>query len=157
MEQLSHRPVKSYQLLSYLNEGFKAENAPNSRRAVTLIVVFLGLLLNFLFLNYFYKKITKIFIPKYVIKGDIRIGGYSIVDKLNKGYIYFGGFYILPEYQNIGYGSKVLDLLIDTYKEYEIRLDVDKDNDHAIHLYLKYGFSLNETENGYQMIRLADQ
>ena len=48
------------------------------------------------------------------------------------------------EYRNRGIGSKILEFLIKKATETgytEMTIGVDKDNENAIHLYKKYGFT----------------
>ncbi|MBE6152138.1 MAG: ribosomal-protein-alanine N-acetyltransferase [Firmicutes bacterium] len=73
------------------------------------------------------------------VENDLIIGylSYSIIyDKAE-----INNIYVLKEYRNKGYASKLLEYLIDVCKVCEnITLEVRKDNINAIKLYKKYGF-----------------
>ena len=72
-----------------------------------------------------------------------KIIGYSHIDYDKEKNIYWFGLCILSEYQNNGYGSKLIDFIISRIKEMnstfinKIYLSVDSNNLNAIHLYKK--------------------
>lgn len=73
---------------------------------------------------------------------DNKLIGYVGFSKYNikgKKYLGIGNFMILPEYQKSGYGSSVIDDIINKKKNtyYEIYCYVDKDNKNAINFYKK--------------------
>ena len=65
--------------------------------------------------------------------------GFSSYNIKGKKYLGIGNFMILPEYQKSGYGSSVIDDIINKKKNtyYEIYCYVDKDNKNAINFYKK--------------------
>lgn len=87
---------------------------------------------------------------------DNKLIGYVGFSKYNikgKKYLGIGNFMILPEYQKSGYGSSVIDDIINKKKNtyYEIYCYVDKDNKNAINFYKKIA-NVNTntlTEYGY--------
>lgn len=90
---------------------------------------------------------------------DNKLIGYVGFSKYNikgKKYLGIGNFMILPEYQKSGYGSSVIDDIINKKKNtyYEIYCYVDKDNKNAINFYKKIA-NVNTstlTEYGYYVI-----
>ena len=65
---------------------------------------------------------------------------YTIPDKR----VYLSRMIVKPEYRNKGIGGMMLELLINKAKEMgysEISLGVDLDNQNAVHLYNKFGFT----------------
>lgn len=79
--------------------------------------------------------------------------GFSKYDIKGKKYLGIGNFMILPEYQKSGYGSSVIDDIINKKKNtyYEIYCYVDKYNKNAINFYKKIA-NVNTstlTEYGY--------
>ena len=75
----------------------------------------------------------------YLIEGKIVgfINYYEIYDRIE-----IANFNVLPYFQNQGIGTKLINYVIDKYKEKckNITLEVRKDNENAIHLYKKVGF-----------------
>lgn len=67
------------------------------------------------------------------------------------------GVCVLPEYQGRGYGSFLLNLVVDTARHLgisQIRLTVDTTNDAAYRLYSRIGFSIEEsTDTCHHMIK----
>lgn len=92
-----------------------------------------------------------------VIKLDNKIIGYIGFSRYtikNKKYLGFGNFMILPEYQRSGYGTSVINDIIEQNKEKydEIYCYVSKDNTKAINFYkkiAKVGTTLNEDTQYY--------
>ncbi len=65
--------------------------------------------------------------------------------------IEIANFNVLDNYQNKGIGTKLINYLIDKYKNIvdNITLEVKKDNIKAIHVYEKMGFKKVATREGY--------
>jgi ribosomal protein S18 acetylase RimI-like enzyme len=79
--------------------------------------------------------------PKRIIIDSQFIGFLGCQDL--EEYLWFGPFYILPEYQGKGFGSAVLQSFIDSSLK-DIKLRTLTANDGAKSLYEKFGFELIE-------------
>jgi len=152
--------VNSFELLKYYRGALKAEGAPFKRKFIVFTLLVIGLIFNLISIGVIYKKISSIMQTHFLLQESDIIGGCSIIDKLsNRGYIYFGGFYISKEFQNRGYGNLVMKTIIDRYSQNELVLDASIDNEAALHLYRKFGFvNLEEgpyssSDNEIRMIR----
>ena len=89
------------------------------------------------------------YIYVYEVAGNI-IAYISVVFDGYCGEIY--NFCVLPEYQNQGIGSKLLDFIINMLKEKKAStmiLDVREGNNKAIHVYEKYGFKQISVRKAY--------
>lgn len=80
---------------------------------------------------------------EFIGQGDLVLDkeGYTIPDER----VYLSRLIVKKEYRNRGIGSQITDFLIDKAKEMgycEIALDVDCDNENALHLYKKKGFEI---------------
>ncbi len=88
----------------------------------------------------FVYKINGEFIGEGALVFDTGDADYTIPHKR----IYVSRMVVKKEYRNRGIGSEILSFLINKAKEMgypEITLGVDKDNQAALHLYRKYGFT----------------
>jgi len=59
------------------------------------------------------------------------------------------GIYLHPNYRGLGYGKKIMDLLISKSKGTPVRLTVDKNNYNAIALYTLCGFNVVDDLDKY--------
>lgn len=83
---------------------------------------------------------------------DIHIGYISIINNDDETEI--SDFFIKDEYQNQGYGTKILTYLVNQY--HHLTLYVFKSNDRAVHLYQKFNFKVienNTTTYRMEMIK----
>ena len=89
----------------------------------------------------------------YIIYLDgIRIGFYQDLI-LENGDYKVGNICIIPKYQGIGIGTKILNDMLEKYKERNIHIQYFKQNPVG-NLYARLGFVPNgETEHHYQMIK----
>lgn len=82
----------------------------------------------------------------YVIHDELVYGWISIVFIPKVGYrdgcYFLDELYVDPEYENNGYASALLRFINEEFKDEEIRLVVEVDNENAVHLYQKHGFSI---------------
>ena len=88
----------------------------------------------------FIYKINGEFIGEGALVLDAGDADYTIPDKR----VYVSRMIVKKEYRNRGIGSTILDFLIEKAKEMgysEMTIGVDKDNENALHLYRKYGFT----------------
>lgn len=82
---------------------------------------------------------------------DIHIGYISIVPQEDDE-TEISDFFIKDEYQNVGYGTKVLKSLVDKYQH--LTLYVFKNNEKAVNLYTKFNFKVIENNTStYRMER----
>ncbi len=86
----------------------------------------------------------------YKIKGEFIGEGALVLDAGDPDYtiperrVYVSRMIVKKEYRNRGIGSEILEFLIRKAKEMgfsEMTIGVDKDNENALHLYRKYGFT----------------
>jgi ribosomal-protein-alanine N-acetyltransferase len=90
-----------------------------------------------------------------IIKKGEKIVGYLVWKEnyrfFSKPTAYISSFAILPEYQNKGYGSKLLTFTLNQIRKTtnlkEIEVDTWKTNNKAIRFYLKHGFQITSLEN----------
>ena len=99
----------------------------------------------------FIYKINGEFVGEGALVIDTGDPDYTVPDKR----VYVSRMIVKKEYRNRGIGSEILEFLIRKAKEMgfsEMTIGVDKDNENALHLYRKYGFTEvlfdGEDENG---------
>ncbi len=88
----------------------------------------------------FIYKINGEFIGEGALVLDTGDPDYTVPDKR----VYVSRMIVKKEYRNRGIGSEILEFLIRKAKEMgfsEMTIGVDKDNENALHLYRKYGFT----------------
>jgi ribosomal protein S18 acetylase RimI-like enzyme len=92
----------------------------------------------------------------YVIElGLEKIGRLRLVETDDE--LFIAGIQILPNYRNLGLGTKVLNLLIKQVliTQKSLRLEVQKSNEKARSLYKRLGFIVeSEQEDEYIMIKI---
>ncbi len=79
--------------------------------------------------------------------------GYAHID--NDSNKYWFGICILDEYQNKGYGKKIMNYIFNKKEIIELKkiyLSVDKINKIAINLYNKYNFNIIEENSSYYIM-----
>lgn len=91
----------------------------------------------------------------YIIELDLeKIGRLRLVETDNE--LFIAGIQILPNYRNLGLGTKVLNLLIKQalITQKSLRLEVQKNNEKAKSLYKHLGFVVElEQDDDYIMIK----
>ncbi len=87
------------------------------------------------------------------MKNDEPIGYAHIDEEDNRKWF---GICIIKEYQNKGLGKKMMDYIfnLESIKDEEIYLSVDKVNIGAIHLYKKYGFEIIKDNLNYYLMKM---
>lgn len=83
--------------------------------------------------------------------------GFSYYNENNKKYLGIGNFMVLPKYQNMGHGSKIIfDIIGRNKNKYdEIYCFVEKNNNKAMSLYKKIGqISSKPNDDGYYYVVL---
>lgn len=104
--------------------------------------------------RYFKKRnfdVIKNHIKTILLINENKTIGYGHLDSENDNI--WLGIIVCDECKGLGYGSLIMDKLIDNFNK-DIILSVDKDNISAMNLYIKKGFYfLSEHENYYKMIK----
>ena len=82
----------------------------------------------------------------YVFVENDNIAGYGMITKsfsteAGKECFWVEDLYLKPEYRGKGIGGQFLDFLRDKYKGYALKLEVETENERAITVYKKHGFS----------------
>ena len=92
----------------------------------------------------------------YLIKNDDDVIGFLSVSSDNKVDYFLHKFYINQQKSNIGIGTKVLNLLIQSINPKSLTLTVNRQNFKSINFYFKNGFKIDRVEDfdigdGYEM------
>ncbi len=86
------------------------------------------------------------FVDGYVFVSSSKIIGYAMLAKsfsteFGKSCIWLEDLYLKPEYRGNGIILKFIKFVENTYKNSILRLEVEDENAHAVHVYEKAGFS----------------
>ena len=86
------------------------------------------------------------YLEGYVFEEDGEIQGYSMLAKsfateFGKPCIWIEDLYMKPEYRDSGIGSRFFEFLEQNYTDCIFRLEVEEENERAIHVYEKNGFT----------------
>ncbi len=86
------------------------------------------------------------YLEGFAFEWDNRIIGYGMVAKsfsteFGKPCYWIEDIYIIEEFRNKKIGKKFFDFIFDKYKDGIFRLEVEKENEHAVKLYESCGFS----------------
>ncbi len=87
------------------------------------------------------------YLEGFVFEEKDEILGYGMIAKsfsteFGKACIWVEDLYMKPEYRGKGIGSKFFDYLEQTYTDCIFRLEVEEENERAIHVYEKNGFAV---------------
>ena len=87
------------------------------------------------------------YIEGFVIDGDGEILGYSMIAKsfsteYGKPCIWIEDLYIKENYRGIGLGKQLMDFIVGKFDNCIFRLEAEAENERAIALYKKCGFSV---------------
>lgn len=87
------------------------------------------------------------YLEGFVFEGNGEIQGYGMIAKsfsteFGKPCIWIEDLYLKPEYRGFGIGSMFFEYLEKTYTDCIFRLEVEEENERAIHVYEKNGFSV---------------
>ena len=87
------------------------------------------------------------YLDGYVIEDCGEIQGYTMVAKsfsteFGKPCVWIEDLYIKDEYRGAGLGKALMDFITKTYTDCIFRLEVEEENERAISLYKKCGFSV---------------
>ena len=86
------------------------------------------------------------FLEGFVFREDDSIIGYAMIAKsfsteFGKHCVWIEDLYLVPEKCNKGYGSQFLSYIHDRFPDTIQRLEVERENERAVHTYRKAGFS----------------
>lgn len=87
------------------------------------------------------------YLEGYVFIEREKILGYAMLAKsfsteYGKPCIWIEDIYLKPEYCGMGIGTKFFDFIDKKYQGYIFRLEVEEDNERAVHVYQKAGFTV---------------
>ncbi len=87
------------------------------------------------------------YLEGYVFENDNNIQGYGMLAKsfsteFGKPCIWIEDLYIKEEFRGIGIGSLFLNFVADRYPQALLRLEVEAENERAVHVYKKCGFEV---------------
>lgn len=87
------------------------------------------------------------YLEGFVFEEDGEIQGYGMIAKsfsteFGKPCIWIEDLYLKPEYRGLGIGSKFFEYLEQNYTDCIFRLEVEEENERAIHVYEKNGFTV---------------
>ncbi len=87
------------------------------------------------------------FLEGYILEEKGALAGYAMVAKsfsteFGKPCIWVEDLYVREVYRGLGFGSAFLAFLADKYPRAVIRLEVEKENERAVHVYHKAGFTV---------------
>lgn len=86
------------------------------------------------------------FVEGYVLTDNGKILGYAMLAKsfsteFGKPCIWLEDLYLKPDFRGKGIIPQVIKYFEDNYKDCVLRLEVEDENSHAVHVYEKAGFS----------------
>lgn len=87
------------------------------------------------------------YLEGFIIENSNDIQGYTMIAKsfsteFGKPCIWIEDLYIKDEYRGLGIGKKVMELIMKKYTNCIFRLEVEAENERAVKLYEKSGFSV---------------
>ena len=87
------------------------------------------------------------YLEGYVFADDGKAAGYAMVAKsfsteFGRQCIWIEDLYLDPEYRGTGIGSQFLSFIKQKYPDSILRLEVEEENDRAVHVYRKNGFEV---------------
>lgn len=87
------------------------------------------------------------YLEGFIFEDGDKIQGYGMIAKsfsteFGKPCIWIEDLYMKPEYRGCGIGSKFFVYLQESYTDHIFRLEVEEENERAIHVYKKNGFEV---------------
>ena len=87
------------------------------------------------------------YLEGYVFEDGNQIQGYGMIAKsfsteFGKPCIWIEDLYMKPEYRGLGIGSKFFEYIQAKYTNHVFRLEVEEENERAVHVYEKNGFAV---------------
>jgi ribosomal protein S18 acetylase RimI-like enzyme len=85
----------------------------------------------------------------YNLFDEDKVVGCVYIEHTNK--LFLSNFLIDSKYRDKGYGSSMMNLILELAGDKPVVLEVEKDNEEAIQFYKKFGFfQIDETETRYR-------
>lgn len=86
------------------------------------------------------------YLEGYVFYNDKELQGYAMIAKsfsteFGKACYWIEDLYIKPDYRGLGIGTKFFSYIEKLYPDVIFRLEVEKENERAVHVYKKCGFT----------------
>lgn len=86
------------------------------------------------------------YVEGYVFGGDEELQGYAMIAKsysteFGKPCIWIEDLYIQEKYRGLGLGKRFMEFIEQKYPDYLFRLEVEEENERAVRLYEKRGFT----------------
>lgn len=86
------------------------------------------------------------YLEGYVFYNEDELQGYAMIAKsfsteFGKACYWIEDLYIKPEYRGLGIGTKFFSYIEKLYPDVIFRLEVEKENERAVHVYKKCGFT----------------
>ena len=80
------------------------------------------------------------YLEGYIFESDNEIQGYAMVAKsysteFGKPCMWIEDLYFKPEYRGLGLGTQFFKLMDETYPDAVLRLEVEEENERAVHVY----------------------
>ena len=87
------------------------------------------------------------YLEGYIFDNDGEIQGYAMAAKsfsteFGRKCIWIEDLYIKADCRGMGIGSRFIDFISDKYSDHIIRLEVEQENENAVHVYKKGGFTV---------------
>lgn len=87
------------------------------------------------------------YLEGFIFEDEKEIQGYGMIAKsfsteFGKPCIWIEDLYFKPEYRGLGIGSQFFDYIKEKYVGHIFRLEVEEENERAIHVYEKNGFAV---------------
>lgn len=87
------------------------------------------------------------YLEGFIFENDGEVQGYGMIAKsfsteFGKPCIWIEDLYLKPECRGLGIGSMFFEYLEETYTNHIFRLEVEEENEQAIHVYEKNGFEV---------------
>lgn len=87
------------------------------------------------------------YLEGYVFEEDSKICGYAMIAKsfsteFGKPCIWLEDIYLKEEYRSRGYAGEYIDFISESYPGAILRLEAEEENEHAVHVYRKNGFTV---------------
>lgn len=87
------------------------------------------------------------YLEGYVFEGESGLQGYAMVAKsfsteFGKPCMWLEDIYVAPEFRDRGIGSAFMSYIQEKYPDAIFRLEVEPENERAVHVYEKCGFSV---------------
>lgn len=87
------------------------------------------------------------YLEGYIFENGQEIQGYAMVAKsfsteFGKPCMWIEDLYLKPEYRGLGIGSQFFSYIDEKYPDAILRLEVEEENERAIHVYKKAGFEV---------------